>query len=85
MESLEERMRQFTVVVKVALQSGKLRRGGVRRVGEINLLRISIEHFCLTENEYHRCYAAARQLLDLVDRRRGPTSDDLIKQFQQAA
>lgn len=82
MDSLDERMRQFTVVVKFAMETGQLRRGGVRRVGEPNLLKIASNDFQLTPNEYSCCYSRAQQLLKRF--RNSLTSDDMINHREAA-
>lgn len=71
-EETKDAMRQFTVVCKIAIQTGRIRpyvggRGG-RRGGELfNITTLGMEHFQLTQGQAHTCKARALDQIHAVN------------------
>lgn len=61
----EERLRQFGVVAKVAIQTGSARVGGIS--DRVNLVEIAKEHFGLSRGECRKCVARAQILLAEIE------------------
>jgi hypothetical protein len=77
-------MRQFTVIVKFAVQTGQTEAHRVvPSLRKVNLRAIAIKHFALDNGQYFACYARARTFLRSI--RNSATSDDMIAALKQAA
>lgn len=74
-ESLEERMRQFTVVVKYAMQTGQMSKRSFLH-SRRSLMRIAIDDFQLSSKEYMTCYMRAKTFVHRI--KNSPTSDDVL-------
>jgi 3-isopropylmalate dehydratase small subunit len=84
MNELDERMRQFTVVVKYAMQTDQIiPRRFVPSSDKPSLRAIATKHFALNKRQYDACYHRARNFLRSI--RNSATSDDMLATMKEAA